>query len=107
MPIVAFSESVAVCQNLQFSYGVEAVHLEEPEFWARAGYSEGFKREWKSYFQEDWQPPHSSADAQWRCSKLKYFLYRRALQQVFDHVRAFKAGNAACASSFSAWSATV
>jgi len=69
--------------------GVEAVHLEEPEFWARAGYSEGFKREWKSFFNEDWQPPHSSPDAQWRCSKLKYFLYRRALQQVFDHVRAF------------------
>ena len=25
-------------------------------------------------------------DAQWRASKLKYFLYRRALQQVFDYV---------------------
>lgn len=69
--------------------GVEAVHLEEPEFWARAGYSEGFKREWQSFYQEPWQPPHSSADAQWRASKLKYFLYRRALQQVFDHVRAY------------------
>ncbi len=67
--------------------GVEAVHLEEPEFWARAGYSEGFKREWQSFYQEPWRPPHESADAQWRASKLKYFLYRRALQQVFDHVR--------------------
>ena len=28
-------------------------------------------------------------DAQWRASKLKYFLYRRALQQVFDHVQDF------------------
>jgi hypothetical protein len=28
-------------------------------------------------------------DAQWRASKLKYYLYRRALQQVFDHVQAF------------------
>ena len=26
-------------------------------------------------------------DAQWRASKLKYFLYRRALQQVFDYVQ--------------------
>lgn len=69
--------------------GVEAVHLEEPEFWARAGYSEGFKREWKSHYNEDWQPPHTSADAQWRASKLKYYLYRRALQQVFSHVQAF------------------
>jgi hypothetical protein len=67
--------------------GAEAIHLEEPEFWVRGGYSEGFKREWKSYYHEDWQPPHSSVDAQWRASKLKYFLYRRALQQVFDYVR--------------------
>jgi hypothetical protein len=69
--------------------GAEAIHLEEPEFWVRGGYSEGFKREWKAYYGEDWQPPHSSVDAQWRASKLKYFLYRRALQQVFDHVQAF------------------
>ncbi|HXT39884.1 MAG TPA: hypothetical protein VN887_07670 [Candidatus Angelobacter sp.] len=66
--------------------GAEAIHLEEPEFWVRAGYSEGFKREWKSYYQEDWQPPHGSVDAQWRASKLKYYLYRRALQQVFDYI---------------------
>ncbi len=36
VPIVAFSESVAVCQNLQFSYGVEAVHLaDRPPSWSR------------------------------------------------------------------------
>ncbi|HEV2696153.1 MAG TPA: hypothetical protein VG347_24915 [Verrucomicrobiae bacterium] len=69
--------------------GAEAIHLEEPEFWDRAGYSEGFKREWKSYYHEDWQPPHSSVDARWRAGKLKYFLYRRALQQVFDYVQAY------------------
>jgi hypothetical protein len=67
--------------------GAEAIHLEEPEFWVHSGYSEGFKREWKQYYGEDWQPPYESADAQWRSAKLKYFLYRRALQQVFDHVQ--------------------
>ena len=67
--------------------GAEAIHLEEPEFWARGGYSEGFKREWKKYYGEDWTPPHTSVDAQWRASKLKYHLYRRALQQVFDYVQ--------------------
>ena len=69
--------------------GAEAIHLEEPEFWVNSGYSEGFKREWQSYYGEPWQPPHSSVDAQWRASKLKYFLYRRALQQVFDHVQEY------------------
>ncbi len=67
--------------------GAEAIHLEEPEFWVNSGYSEGFKREWQSYYGEPWQPPHSSVDAQWRASKLKYFLYRRALQQVFAYVQ--------------------
>jgi hypothetical protein len=71
--------------------GAEAIHLEEPEFWIRAGYSEGFKREWKAYYGEDWQTPHESVDAAWRSAKLKYFLYRRALQQVFDHVQAYNA----------------
>ena len=67
--------------------GAEAIHLEEPEFWVNSGYSEGFKREWQSYYGETWQAPKSSVDAQWRASKLKYFLYRRALQQVFDYVQ--------------------
>src|SRR5690242_984607 len=67
--------------------GARAIHLEEPEFWDRAGYSEGFKREWKNYYHEDWQAPDSSVDARWRTGKLKYFLYRRALQQVFDYVQ--------------------
>jgi hypothetical protein len=69
--------------------GAEAIHLEEPEFWDRAGYSEGFKREWRNYYHDEWQPPHSAVDARWRASKLKYFLYRRALQQVFDYVQAY------------------
>lgn len=69
--------------------GVEAVHLEEPEFWEFGGYSEGFKREWRDYYKEDWQDPESSADARWRAAKLMYFLYRRALQQVFDSIQEY------------------
>jgi hypothetical protein len=78
-----------LCQGVQraLDAGAEAIHLEEPEFWVNGGYSEGFKREWRSYYGEDWQPPHTSVDAQWRSSKLKYYLYRRALQQVFDYVQ--------------------
>jgi hypothetical protein len=67
--------------------GAEAIYLEEPEFWARAGWSDSFKREWESYYHEPWRAPDSSADAQYRASKLKYFLYRRALAQVFTAVR--------------------
>lgn len=69
--------------------GVEAIHLEEPEFWVRGGYSEGFKKEWKSYYGQDWEAPHGSVEAQWKASKLKYYLYRRALQQVFDFIQEY------------------
>lgn len=80
-----------LCTGVQraLDAGVEAIHLEEPEFWARAGWSEGFKREWQAFYHEPWQSPDSSVDAQWRASRLKYFLYRRALQQVFDYVQAY------------------
>ncbi|MBS1725660.1 MAG: hypothetical protein JST51_02995 [Armatimonadetes bacterium] len=69
--------------------GVEAVHLEEPEFWNFGGYGEGFKREWKEFYHEDWQDPESSPDARWRAAKLMYYLYRRALQQVFDSIQEY------------------
>ena len=88
-PAENYGEYLCVGVQRALDAGVEAIHLEEPEFWARAGYSEGFKREWQSFFHEPWQAPDSSPDAQWRASKLKYYLYRRALQQVFDYVHAF------------------
>lgn len=69
--------------------GAEAIHLEEPEFWVRGGYEPNFKREWKAFYGDEWQPLHSSPDAQYRASKLKYFLYRRALSQVFTFVKAY------------------
>ncbi len=36
VPIVAFSDNAKACQDLQFSYGVEPVHLaERPPSWSR------------------------------------------------------------------------
>ena len=80
-----------LCVGIQraLDSGVSAIDLEEPEFWDRAGYSAGFKREWKDYYHEDWQPPDRSVDSRWRASKLKYFLYRRALEQVFFYIQDF------------------
>lgn len=82
-----------LCAGVQraLDAGAEAIHLEEPEFWARAGYSETFKREWKAYYHEEWIPPHSSVDAQYRASKLKYVLFQRTLAQVFQYIHDFNA----------------
>ena len=69
--------------------GAKAVVLEEPEFWVRSGWEENFKKEWKQYYGDDWVPPDSSADAQYRASKLKYYLYRRTLADVFAFVKSY------------------
>jgi hypothetical protein len=69
--------------------GAEAIYLEEPEFWARSGWEENFKHEWMAYYHEEWQAPNSSPDAQYRTSKLKYYLYRRALAQIFEFAKEY------------------
>ncbi len=69
--------------------GAQAIYLEEPEFWTDTGYEPHFKVEWQQYYHEPWQDPNGSVDAHYRSSKLKYFLYRRALADVFQFVRTY------------------
>ncbi|RYY62599.1 MAG: hypothetical protein EOO05_02230 [Chitinophagaceae bacterium] len=69
--------------------GVTAIHLEEPEFWARAGYSSSFKNEWKKFYGTEWRPQHESPDATYLSSKLKYQLYFNALREVFSYVKTY------------------
>lgn len=51
--------------------GIDAIYLEEPEFWAHAGYSDAFKREWKTFYGFDWRPQHESAENTYLSNKLK------------------------------------
>ena len=60
-PGPSYGEYLSVGVRKALDAGAEAVYLEEPEFWARGGWSEGFKREWKDYYHEDWVAPDSSA----------------------------------------------
>jgi hypothetical protein len=69
--------------------GALALHLEEPEFWTRAGYGLGFEREWQEYYNEPWQDPTSSPDARYRASKLMQHLYTRALNFLFADIKQY------------------
>jgi hypothetical protein len=69
--------------------GIDAIFLEEPEFWAKSGYSEAFKREWKAYYGFDWKPQHESAENTYLSNKLKYHLYYRALNECFTYAKAY------------------
>jgi len=69
--------------------GIDAIYLEEPEFWARSGYSDAFKREWKKYYNFDWRPQHESPENTYLSNKLKYQLYYKALEDVFTYAKAY------------------
>ena len=69
--------------------GVTAIHLEEPEFWTEAGYSDAFKKEWEKFYHAPWSPPHESPDATYQSSKLKYHLYYNALDEMFKYIKAY------------------
>ena len=69
--------------------GIDAIYLEEPEFWMRAGYSEAFKREWQDYYGFDWRPQHESPENSYLSNKLKYHLYYRALEDVFSFAKEY------------------
>ncbi len=69
--------------------GIDAIFLEEPEFWARSGYSESFKREWKDYYGFDWRPQHESAENTYLSNKLKYHLYYRVLDEAFTYAKQY------------------
>jgi hypothetical protein len=69
--------------------GIDAIYLEEPEFWARAGYSAAFKKEWKDYYGFDWRPQHESPENTYLSNKLKYHLYYRALEDALTYAKTY------------------
>jgi hypothetical protein len=88
-PGEAYGRFLCVGIKRALDAGAQAIHLEEPEFWAGTGWEPNFRREWQAYYHEPWVSPDSSPDAQYRASKLKAYLYRRALKQVFDFVKQY------------------
>jgi len=69
--------------------GITSIYLEEPEFWARAGYSEAFKKEWQNYYGFAWRPQHTSPENTYLSSKLKYHLYYNAIKEVSSYAKAY------------------
>lgn len=93
VPTESFTEYIKSLLKQGLDSGVEAIHMEEPEFWVRSGYSESFKREWKDFYETDWVGPASSEDASYKASKLKQFLYFRAIKELASFVRNYSKTN--------------
>ena len=69
--------------------GIINIFLEEPEFWARAGYSAAFKNEWQKYYGFPWRPQHESPENTYLSSKLKYQLYYNAIKEVSSYAKEY------------------
>jgi hypothetical protein len=69
--------------------GIHSIFLEEPEFWARAGYSDPFKKEWQSYYGFPWRPQDKSPENTYLSNKLKYHLYYHAIQEVSSYAKSY------------------
>lgn len=69
--------------------GIYNIFLEEPEFWAKSGYSDAFKREWKDFYGFDWRPQHESPENTYLSNKLKYHLYYNALNEVSLYAKSY------------------
>lgn len=69
--------------------GISSIYLEEPEFWARAGYSAAFKEEWQNYYGFPWKPQHESPENTYLSNKLKYQLYYHAIKETSSYAKAY------------------
>lgn len=69
--------------------GITTIHLEEPEFWMRGGYSKAFKSEWQKYYNFPWRDQHDSPENTYLSNKLKYHLYYHALNEIFTYAKAY------------------
>lgn len=90
VPVKSFIEYIktAVIKRV-IDAGITDIFLEEPEFWARAGYSAPFKEEWQKYYGFPWKPQDASAENTYLSSKLKYHLYYEAIKETSNYAKAY------------------
>lgn len=89
VPTISFCDYLTEKLKCVVDAGVEAIHVEEPEFWDRGGYSPAFKREFELYYREPWTAPHESVDAKYKCGKLKAYLYTRTIDRLSSSLKEY------------------
>ena len=87
MPSLDFIDYLAERLKIAVDAGVEAIHLEEPEYWEKSGYCEGFKREYEIFYDEKWTPLHEDINVRYKANKLKAHLYKRLITRVSESLK--------------------
>ena len=90
VPVKSFIEYIkAAIVKKAIDAGISNIFLEEPEFWARAGYEEPFKEEWQRFYGFPWRAQHLSAENTYLSNKLKYQLYYDAIKEVSGYAKEY------------------
>lgn len=87
VPSASYRDYLKKKIELAIDAGCEAIRLEQPIFWSAAGYSDGFKREWESFYETPWEPPQQNAAAQFQAEQLKFELELRAVADLLAHAK--------------------
>ena len=67
--------------------GTQLAVPEEPEFFAQAGYSDSFKREWQCHYGEPWVDPSSSIEARYKSERLKAHMEWRMVKSILEDAK--------------------
>lgn len=89
VPTISFTNYLVEKLKTAIDSGVEALHLEEPEFWNYGGYSQAFQREYQIFYKESWQPPHRDTDTRYKTSRLMAYLYKRAVERISAELKEY------------------
>lgn len=89
VPTISFANYLFDKFKRVIDAGVEAIHLEEPEFWDYSGYSQAFKQQYELYYRTAWQDPKTNIEAHYRTARLKAYLYKQLLERIGDAIKEY------------------
>ncbi len=91
VPSDAYAAYLETLLRQAIEAGVEAVYLEEPEFWAETGYGRGFERAWESRYHASYRDPASDPASFVLAAELKRALYRDLIARLCAAVKRLSA----------------
>lgn len=89
VPTISFSDFLIELIKPAIDAGVEAVHLEEPEYWSFGGHAEAFKREYEFFYKKPWKYVEGSIDSIFKSSKVMAYLYMRTIDRITSSLKEY------------------
>lgn len=87
VPTVSFGHYLIERLKKAVDVGIEAIFLEEPEFWSGEGYSESFQREFETVYQRPWKPYEENPADCYDACKLMAQMYFRSVERIGEALK--------------------